>query len=396
MSIAQRWRLLSGQDHWEGLLNPLNIDLRRYIIHYGERTQATYDTFISGKASKYAGASKYSKRNLFTRVGLENGNPFKYSVTKYLYATSQIGLPDAFIIKSLSSEAWSKESNWIGYVAVATDEGKSVLGRRDIVIASRGTIKTLEWINDLQFLLVPAPIIFDGAGLFDPKVHQGWYSMYTSNNPQSPFNTTSARDQVLSEVRKLVDLYKHEEISITVVRHSLGASLTTLNAVDIARNGHNKPTEAPDKACPVTAFLYASPRVGELNFHRVFNELEDLRALRVKNILDIVPNYPPLPFLDVGEELLINTQNSPYLKSPGTISTWHNLESYLHVVAGTQGLVAEFELVVNRDIALPNKSDDCLKDENLVPASWWVEKNMGMVQQEDGSWKLMDHEEDDF
>ncbi|KAI9079039.1 hypothetical protein K1719_038991 [Acacia pycnantha] len=281
MSIAQRWRVLSGQDHWKG-------------------------------------ASKYAKKNLFARVGLEIGNPFKYSVTKYLYATSQIPVPDAFIVKSLSREAWSKESNWIGYVAVATDEGKAVLGRRDIVVAWRGTIRTLEWINDFQFLLLPAPIIFGGSGLMDPKVHQGW----------TRFRRSTA----------------------------------TLNAVDIPQNGYNKPSKAPEKSFPVTAFLYACPRVGELNFKRVFNGLKDLRTLRIKNILDIVPNYPTFPYLDMG----------------------------------THGLNGIFELVVNHDIALTNKSDDSLKDENLVPASWWIEKNKGMVQKEDGSWELMDHEEDSF
>ncbi|KAI9079035.1 hypothetical protein K1719_038987 [Acacia pycnantha] len=281
MSIARRWRVLSGKDNWKNLLNPLDIDLRRSIIHYGERTQATYDTFIR---------------------------------EKLLSLQEQA-------IKSLSREAWSKESNWIGSY------------------------------NFRRF------------GLTDPKVHQGWYSMYTSDDPKSPFNTTSARDQVL---------------------------------MDIARNGYNKPTDAPEKSCPVTAFLFGCPRVGDLNFKWVFNALKDLRALRVVNILDIVPKYPLFPYLDVGEELKINTQKSPYLKSPGTILTRHNLECYLHGVAGTHGVDGEFKLVVNRDIALANKHYDALKDENLVPASWWVEKNNGMVQQEDGSWKLMDHEEDAF
>ena len=51
-------------------------------------------------------------------VGLENGNPFKYVVTKFIYATSKSNASEAFILKSLSKDGWSTESNWIGYVAV--------------------------------------------------------------------------------------------------------------------------------------------------------------------------------------------------------------------------------------------------------------------------------------
>nr|POF23900.1 phospholipase a1-ii 1 [Quercus suber] len=267
--------------------------------------QATYDAFDTEKMSKFAGSSRYLKKDFFSKVNLEKGNPFKYRVTKFLYATSNIDVPDAFIIKSLSREAWSKESNWIGYVAVATDEGKAVLGRRDIVIAWRGTVQTLEWINDLEFILVSASNLLGDKD--DPKV--------------------------LGEIKRLVEEFKNEEISITVTGHSLGPAFATLIAVHIVANRINELKDQPNKACPGTAILFASP-------------------------------------------------------------PWHNLEGYLHGVAGKHGTLGGFRLEVHRDIVLVNKTMDGLKEEYPVLASWRYVKNKGMVQQADGSWKMMDHEGD--
>ncbi|XP_045832999.1 phospholipase A1-IIgamma-like [Trifolium pratense] len=392
-SIARTWRELSGQNKWKNLLDPLNIDLRRYLLHYGQFAQATYDAFNFEKTSKYAGNCKYSKKDFFSKVYLEKGNPFKYSVTKYLYATSKANGSDAFILRPLfSKDAWRIQSNWIGYVAVATEEGKAALGRRDIVVAWRGTIQDSEWLKDFDFAKDPAPLIFGSDSRVE--LHKGFYSLYTTENPDLQFSdaSSSVRNQVLNEIRRLVEQYKNEEISITITGHSLGAALATINSVDIVANKFNIPKDQPQKAFPVTTFAFAAPRVGNSHFGKIFATYKDLSSLFIKNVTDIVPKSLVIDYAKVGEELEIDTKKSKYLKND--VSS-HNLEVYLHGVAGTQGSKGGFNLEVNRDIELINKSNDGLKDEYQIPEHWRVVENKAMVQDSDGTWKLNDdHNED--
>ncbi|KAK4858300.1 hypothetical protein QYF36_014140 [Acer negundo] len=70
--VAEKWRELSGENNWVGLLDPLDIDLRRYIIHYGERTAAVGDA--------YTDETVVSKRNRTVTVTRVQFVPVIFSI----------------------------------------------------------------------------------------------------------------------------------------------------------------------------------------------------------------------------------------------------------------------------------------------------------------------------
>ncbi|WCJ27170.1 Phospholipase A1-II 1 [Euphorbia peplus] len=382
-SIAQNWKNLSGQNNWEGLLYPLNIDLRRYIIHYGERAQAIVDAFNDQKISRGYGLNHFSEEGFFSKVGLEHGNPYKYSLCKFIYGRSEI---------KMFNWVFEGESSLIGYVAVATDEGKDVLGRRDILISWRGNGRNdVDLSEDVLMLPIFASEIFGEIENNDVKVHKGFHSIYTATDLDSTYSKTSAREQVMKVVRKLVEKYKDEEVSITVTGHSLGGAMAILNAVDIAANGHNKTVgHQAEKTFPVTAIVFGSPRVGNKAFKKMFHELKDVHILRIENVHDPVPKLPLIGYVHVGEGIEIDSTKSPYLKHGMKLKTLHNLEVYLHGIAGMKGK-EDFELGSERDISLVNKYLDGVKDEYFIPVEWWVRQNHGMFQMDDGFWKLNDY-----
>ncbi|CAD6237125.1 unnamed protein product [Miscanthus lutarioriparius] len=382
------WPELLGSAHWEGLLDPLDLTLRRLILLCGDLCQVTYDSFNSDSHSKYCGSCRYSRSTLFARTLF----PAAADITPaaYLYGTSQASLPGGIMVFSLSREAWSKESNWIGYVSVSTEAAAAATGQRVIYVAWRGTIRTLEWVDVLKPELVsPDAILPEG----DParghaRVMKGWYLIYTSSDERSPFSKYSAREQLLAAVRELVARYKDESLSIVCTGHSLGASLATLCAFDIAVNGVSRVGGAD---IPVTAIVFGSPQIGNPEFKKRFEELPNLRALHVRNTPDLIPLYPSglLGYANVGEVLAVDSKKSSYVKDDSTNpGDYHNLQGILHTVAGWNGKDGEFKLQVHRSVALVNKSSAFLNDDNLVPESWWVDRNKGMVIGETGLWQL--------
>ncbi|CAM6105746.1 unnamed protein product [Calypogeia fissa] len=338
VKILDTWREVQGKDNWDGMLDPLDDRVRSELIRYGEMSQATYDAFDNDEYSRFTGSCKYTKAEFFERSGLENRG---YEMFEYVYSTSDVHIPKFFKTSSKVPEnkKWSKASNWAGFVAYSNDEESKRLGRRDIVIAWRGTSTTFEWIRDVELTQSPTgeppAVLFARNSLkLDPetedllanvKVESGFLSLYESRNIDSTHNRASARDQVLSAVQRLIEKFADEEMSITVTGHSLGAALATICAHDIAAwlkvlidpssspldgVSHAEPagrqsnlpvknyqgvltrTSITLKAPPmVTAFPFGSPRVGNSAFKERLNQL-GVKVLRLVNVHDVVPYVP--------------------------------------------------------------------------------------------------------
>ncbi|XP_062095403.1 phospholipase A1-Igamma1, chloroplastic [Humulus lupulus] len=397
--IAEKWREIHGfNDGWENALDPLHPWLRREIVKYGEFAQATYDAFDFDSFSEYCGSCRYNARNLFDKLGLTRNG---YNVTKYIYAmSSHIDVPSWLQRSHLVDATWSKDSNWMGYVAVSDDDESRRIGRRDIVVAWRGTVAPSEWYEDFQRKLEP-------IGSKEAKVEHGFLNIYSSKSESTRYNKSSASEQVMKEVKKLVEMYKQkgEEVSVTITGHSLGGALALLNAYEAAAT---LPREVP-----VSVISFGAPRVGN---HAFRDELHDMgvRTLRVVIKQDMVHRMPGLVlneslekleditgtlewvYTHVGAELKLDVKSSPYLKQGINLVGFHSLETYLHLVDGLMSHTTPFRDNARRDVALVNKGCDMLVDKLRIPQCWYQLAHKGLVCNDHGRWVKPKREVEDI
>ncbi|CAH9078715.1 unnamed protein product [Cuscuta epithymum] len=385
-NISSEWREIHGCREWEGLVDPLHPWLRREIIKYGEFAQATYDAFDMDPYSEYYGSCLYGRREFFDKVGLTRNG---YKVVSYIYAmSSHIDVPE-WLEGSTLVNAWSKGSNWIGFVGVSDDEETRRIGRRDIVVSWRGTVTPSEWSENMQNKL-------EAFGQGEAKVEYGFLSIYTSKRDGSRYNKESASEQVMRVLRKMVDFYisRGEEVSLTVTGHSLGGALAVLNAYESA-------VHFP--GVPVTVISFAAPRIGNLAFRDEVYQ-KGVKTLRVTVKQDIVPKWPGVVFNEglqkyddltgplewvythIGAELKLDVKSSPYLKGGMNLFGCHMLETYLHLVDCYHSSTVTFRKDAKRDVALVNKDCDMLVDELRIPPNWYQLRNKGLHRNSCGRW----------
>ncbi|KAJ0559412.1 putative phospholipase A(1) [Helianthus annuus] len=352
-SLDQKWREYQGIKNWDGLLDPLDDGLRHEILRYGDFVEAAYRCFEFDTSSPDYATCKFTKNTMLDRCGLgESG----YKVTKNLHATCGVQLP-----------GWidrMPRSSWIGYVAVCNDEKEIArLGRRDVVIAYRGTATCLEWIENLRATLTPMHNNDVAPEKKRAMVQKGFLSMYTSATNTCP----SLQDMVREEISRIIETYGNEPLSVTVTGHSLGAALATLTAYDITSTFKQSPM--------VTVLSFGGPRVGNRNFR---SQLENsgTQILRIVNSTDVITKVPGFlvdgsndmtkkgvglqgwlkkqvdeadcfRYADVGKELRLYSDASPYL-TKSDFATCHDLKTYLHLVDGFVSSSCPFRTTTKR------------------------------------------------
>lgn len=342
--LGHKWKQYQGINHWEGLLDPLDDNLRWEILKYGHFVDAAYRSFDFDLSSPTYAMCRYPKSSLLRRCGMVDSG---YQLTKNLRATCGVHVP-AWIDKM--SMCACTQSSWIGYVAICEHKNEITrLGRRDVVIAFRGTATCLEWLENLRATLTYLPDHVeskDGAG---PMVEKGFLSLYTSKTTTH----ASLQEMVRDEIRRVVQSYSNEPLSLTLTGHSLGSALAILSAYDITATFENVPM--------VTVVSFGGPRVGNESFRRQL-EKRGIKILRIVNSDDVFTRVPgfvvnnddveskddvhmeillgwlqrrvedmKLVYVDVGQELRLSSKELPYLKK-GDVATCHDLKTYLHLV----------------------------------------------------------------
>jgi lipase (class 3) len=224
------------------------------------------------------------------------------------------------------------------------------------IVAIRGTEGAIEWIDDAAALPTPfrqAP----SAG----RVASGFDKIYSSlkvvkrklaedraleaqaapgaqAEPET-FGGSFAEqlDQLANSRERARGVRRSKEEArpprpMVVTGHSLGSALATLFVMENALKR---------KFDITTSCTFASPRVGNLEFARAFDQLP-IDSWRIVNTLDVVPKLPPhIPLLLEYDHVdtAYPFTSSDFAKE--SLVCWHAMETYLHWLKASSPLRQE-------------------------------------------------------
>lgn len=211
--------------------------------------------------------------------------------------------------------------------------------QNDVVIAFRGTDGIFEWIHDVLFLQTKCPIA-GGVG----KTEDGFTAMYTSLE----VGPACGAQKLVAGLPGLPWGVPTSDLqSLTICGHSLGSSLTTLLAYDVAINCAIPAFQNP------TVYTLASPRTGDPQFALDY-DAKVPNTFRITNVVDLVTHLPTelpiaqLPLYHHAGEL---HELEPFVDVPKyqelmqrTVTCHHVIESYLHLMYLEAGINPAFPL----------------------------------------------------
>jgi predicted lipase len=181
----------------------------------------------------------------------------------------------------------------------------------DVVVAVRGTEDVLEWLDDFEFVKVRFPYVDAGS------TEQGFTGVYSTlrTGPDS----TNAR-----AIDKLQEITADGSVAtLRITGHSLGSTLATMLAIDVAGNGVF--------ANPIV-YTFASPLVGDKVFAGTYDNLVQT-SWRIANVHDIVTQVPSAfaGYVHVDAAMPINSDD----RSKHSVTCWHALATYLNTLDAT-------------------------------------------------------------
>jgi Lipase (class 3) len=198
----------------------------------------------------------------------------------------------------------------MGLILQAPDNGEAV-------VAIRGTEGIKEWVQDAQFLDEAFTFVAGGG-----RSEDGFTDMYRSMSVEEGLGA-------LSVVKSLGTVgWKRDVSSLTICGHSLGGSIATLVALDVATN-------APAPFNNPTVYTYASPRTGNHDFAVKYHQIVTT-TYRFVDTVDLVPKLPGIfPYRHVTDAILLDslTLIPPRVRLQPNPLCWHILSSYLYLMS---------------------------------------------------------------
>ena len=190
------------------------------------------------------------------------------------------------------------------------------------IIVIRGTFNVQEWLNNMNYRLVPYHPMETAYG----SVHNGFRDIYKG---------------VRGGYRQLVEKIEPNK-ALYLVGHSLGAAVSQLAALDISLKN-------PERADQLQVYGYAPPRTGDKVFADAYN-YRVRTSYRVVNVCDVIPY---LPFDKLG--VFMGSQPYAYSDTKGELSYVHQTGNPIANHISSYHLATRYQIPATMDASQPRR-----------------------------------------